>query len=39
MERTYDVTKAIKAQEDYCDKRGLPLFAPKNGWGAHHVQQ
>lgn len=32
MERTYDTTRAIKAQEAYCDKRGLPLFAPRNGW-------
>jgi len=32
VDKTYDATRAIIAQEAYCDKRGLPLFAPRNGW-------
>ena len=32
MEKTYDATKAIKAQEAYCDEHEIPLFAPRNGW-------
>lgn len=32
MSKTYDTIKAAKAQEDYCDKHDLPMFAPRNGW-------
>ena len=32
MEKTYDATKAIKAQEVYCDEHKIPQFAPRNGW-------
>jgi len=32
MERTYDTTKAIKAQEAYCNEHEIPMFAPRNGW-------
>lgn len=28
MEQTYDKTKAMKAQEEYCDKNGYPCYIP-----------
>lgn len=28
---TYDIGKAIQAQQQYCEKNGLPQFTPDNG--------
>jgi hypothetical protein len=29
--RIFDVDKSIKAQSEYCHKKGCPYFAPDNG--------
>lgn len=31
-EEHFDREKAIKAQEEYCEKAGVPQFAPKDGF-------
>ena len=31
MDKTYDPTKAAKAQEAYCEQNEVPMFAPANG--------
>lgn len=37
MEKEFDVVKAAKAQQEYCDRTGAPHFAPKSGicWNCH----
>lgn len=34
---TYNISEAIKAQEQFCDKKKYPCFAPGNGicWSCH----
>lgn len=34
---TYNISEAIKAQEQFCDKNEYPCFAPDNGicWDCH----
>ena len=32
MEKIYDRFRAAKAQEEFCARNHLPLFAPKNGY-------
>ena len=34
---TYNISEAIKAQEQFCDKNEYPRFAPDNGicWDCH----
>lgn len=31
MDKTYDPTKAAKAQEAYCEQNEVPMFAPTSG--------
>lgn len=32
MEAVYDAIAASAAQKAFCKERGIPMFAPDNGW-------
>lgn len=35
MQETYDIEQAAQAQADYCERHGVPMFAPMNGYCDH----
>lgn len=38
MDSRYYTAEAIQAQEDYCERRGLPRYAPSDGTCYHCMQ-